>query len=67
MNYCFHGWSKADPLQGDSTPIEHIPIGPLFIDSSLLFSTGVVGVVVVEVVPLFGDTVLLGVELFKAL
>ena len=49
MNNCFHGWSKAGPLQGDFTPIEHIPIGPLFIDSSL-FSTGVVGVVVVEVV-----------------
>ena len=67
MNNCFHGRSNAGPLQGDFTPIEHIPIGPFFIDSFLLFSTGVVGVVVVEVVPLFGDTVLLGVELFKAL
>jgi hypothetical protein len=42
-----------------------MPTGPPLIDSPLLFSTDVVGVV--EVVPLFGDTVLLDVELFKVL
>jgi hypothetical protein len=43
-----------------------MPTGPPLIGSSLLFSTDVVGVVV-EVVPLFGDTVLLDVEAFKVL
>jgi hypothetical protein len=50
-------------LQADFTPTEHIPIGPSLIACSLLFSIGIVGVVV-EVVPLLGDTVLLNVGLF---
>jgi hypothetical protein len=63
MNYCFHGWSNAGPLQADFIPTKHIPTGPPLIACSLLFSIGIVGVVV-EVVPLLGDTVLLNVGLF---
>src|SRR5690242_20116298 len=63
MHWCFHGWSNAGPLQADFTPAKHIPTGPPLIVCSLLFSIGIVGVVV-EFVPLLGDTVLLDVGLF---